>query len=268
MTVGARSRYRRQRPGRRRVRDSRGLPSAAVGPTGEIRCLAGRAFSQGAYDGIALSSPATAGSPGANPAHQRPCRCRRVRPQHRLSAPTAPSCQPLRPGVASSAGALTTTYRLTTSADDGSTGARVASNPHLISPRRRSPMAGSSATITDRLVAAGFGALYARHWRCEQPHRHRLRQSAEGTLKFAAPRYLCDCRHDRAAASSWLREAALQAAGSHSPVPRPSRRRTATPSPVAGGQALVLLQILRRRAARPNAAACPVRSTRRECAAP
>jgi len=115
--------------------------------------------------------------------------------------------------AASSAGALTTTYRLTTSSDGKYWRESGIESAFDIT---QAPFAnGWFIGDYHGLIGRGtsFGALYARVTGDANNRTDIVFANlAEGTLKSAAPRYLATAGMTEAAASSWLREAALQAA--------------------------------------------------------
>lgn len=202
-------------PAAGRVRDSRGLPSAAVGPTGEIFVVWQDArFSQGAYDGIALSSSKDGGLSWSEPLRiNARADVAAFGPSIAIRADGTVGVSYFDLRAASSAGALTTTYRLTTSSDGKYWRESGIESAFDIT---QAPFAnGWFIGDYHGLIGRGtsFGALYARVTGDANNRTDIVFANlAEGTLKSAAPRYLATAGMTEAAASSWLREAALQAA--------------------------------------------------------
>ncbi|MBL8311088.1 MAG: exo-alpha-sialidase [Burkholderiales bacterium] len=198
-----------------RVRDSRGLPSAAVSPTGEVFVVWQDArFSQGAHDGIALSSSKDGGATWSEP----------VRVNARGDVAAFGPTIAIRPdgtiGVsyfdlraASAVGALTTTYQLATSSDGKYWRESGIESAFDIT---QAPFAnGWFVGDYHGLIGHGtsFGALYAKV--TGDPNNRTdivFANLAEGTLKSVPPRYSATTAAGVAIESAWLREAALQAA--------------------------------------------------------
>ena len=202
-------------PGAGRVRDSRGLPSAAVSPSGEIFVVWQDArFSQGAWDGIALSSSRDGGMTWSEP----------VRINARGDVPAFGPTIAIRPdgtiGVsyfdlraASATGPLTTTYRLATSVDGKYWRESGIESAFDIT---QAPFAnGWFIGDYHGLIGRGtsFGALYARVTGDVNNRTDIVFANlAEGTLKSAAPRYSATAGAANVAPAAWLREAALRSA--------------------------------------------------------
>lgn len=216
-----------------RIRDSKSVASAVAAPNGDIHVVWQDArFSQGAYDGIALSSSKDGGVTWSAPVRVN------ARPDVAAFGPTIA----IRPdgtiGVsyfdlraASTGGALTTTYRLATSSDGKywrESGIEAAFDITQ-APFANGWFIGDYHGLIGR--GTSFGALYARV--TGDPNNRTdivFANLAEGTLKSAAPRYPAAVAPGDAAASTWLREAALRAAD-RSARARMRRDEAAPPPP-------------------------------------